>query len=152
MSPLKLPLGMRLNNPGNLRSAVGPDTRTVRVSGFARFTDLHAGCESLFYLINSYRVMGHAETVESFIGRYAPASENDVSDYVRRVVTDLKIPPSAQGFHRLTIGATAGAVALARSIISVEQGPVPRSWYNYPEWIDPGTLVDAIRATGKWPL
>lgn len=148
----RLPLGWRNNNPGNLRRSVGPNKPVPVKGGFAIFPDLHSGVESLFYLIDQYRIMGHAETVQSFVGRYAPASENDVLTYVQTLLKFMGLGGMPTVAMPMNVALAATAMLLARGVIHVELGPTPSAWPNGREWVDPGTMADAMRATGKWAM
>lgn len=146
----KTPRGIRNNNPGNLRSAVGPDFKTTLVDGFAHFETMENGCRSLFYLINQYYTHLGLRTLDAFIGRYAPASENDVAMYVREVGKRLALNPLSIRTTDLFLNRPWRAIDMARAIIAIECGQAPASIASAPEWIGPSTLADALRNTGKW--
>lgn len=75
-------LARRNNNPGNLRAsslAIGKDSH-----GFAIFPDEATGWAALQRQINLDANRGL--NLEQFIGKYAPPTENDTSNYLRNVM------------------------------------------------------------------
>lgn len=145
-----LPRGIRNNNPGNLRAAVGPDFKTKLVEGFAHFDTMENGARSLFYLIHSYYFVHGLRVLPDFVARYAPASENDVATYIRSLAQRIGANPLNVRTQDLHLDRAWSALALARGIIAIENGQAPGSIAATPEWVGPFTLVDAMRNTGKW--
>lgn len=72
------------NNPGNLRFA-GQDGATEGEGGFAKFATADAGVKALENQIKLDAKRGH--TLESFVYKYAPPSENDTKKYLADVVS-----------------------------------------------------------------
>lgn len=75
------PLGLRLNNPGNLRSAPGVPT----IGGFASFANPMAGLQAMAAQIQRYGASG-INTVGGIVSKYAPPSENNTASYINDVV------------------------------------------------------------------
>jgi hypothetical protein len=67
-----------LNNPGNLRV---PGSST----DFAQFSSEEAGLKAVARQLRIYQGRDHLDTISGIIGKYAPASENDVASYVKDV-------------------------------------------------------------------
>lgn len=147
-----LPRGMRINNPGNLRSAVGPDFKTVTVEGFASFATVEQGTRSLFYLIDQYYRHIGCTTLKTFVARYAPASENDVAAYELAMIRKLGLNPLKTATNDLLLTQPWRALDFARALIHVEQGPVTVGFASTNEWVSPSVMIEAMRNTGKWPL
>lgn len=74
----KLPVGLRNNNPGNLRWWPGAE----RVDGFAKFKTAEEGLSKMAANLLTYGRRGH-NTLESIISKWAPSSDgNNVAAYV----------------------------------------------------------------------
>lgn len=80
------------NNPGNLRFA-GQKNAVQGKGGFAKFKTPKAGYEALKRQISLDAGRGH--TVQTFISKYAPPSENNTKEYLNFVVTKIGVPPTA---------------------------------------------------------
>lgn len=74
-------LAARNNNPGNLRYAGQPGA-TQGEGGFARFETPEAGYEALKAQIELDKSRGM--TVQEFVSKYAPPSENDTATYIKQ--------------------------------------------------------------------
>lgn len=72
------------NNPGNLRFA-GQDGATEGEGGFAKFATADEGIKALENQIKLDASRGH--TLESFVYKYAPPSENDTKKYLADLET-----------------------------------------------------------------
>lgn len=66
------------NNPGNLR-------RAGQSSGFAQFSSPAEGLRAMARQLKLYQNRDGLNTLQGIIGKYAPASENDVDTYVGNV-------------------------------------------------------------------
>lgn len=83
----RLPLGLRQNNPGNLRSWGDVERR----NGFASFGNMQEGLSAMAgNLLSYYRNRG-LDTVQGIVGRYAPPSENDTGGYVAAIAKRLGV-------------------------------------------------------------
>lgn len=81
--------GLRNNNPGNIRrggfrykgeKAVSEDAE------FRQFESIEWGYRAMFALLHTYKVKHGCRTLRQMISRYAPPSENNTENYIRRVV------------------------------------------------------------------
>ena len=108
-------LGSRLavanNNPGNLRF-VGQAGATQGEGGFAKFASPEAGVQAFKNQITLDASRGN--TLESFINKYAPPSENDTGLYVKQMASALGVDPSTK-LNELDLNALAKAMARKES-------------------------------------
>jgi hypothetical protein len=74
------------NNPGNLRFA-GQEGASTGSGGFAKFSSPEKGLEALTNQIKIDMQRGH--TLASFIGKFAPPTENDTKLYIQQAVKAL---------------------------------------------------------------
>ncbi len=82
-SPASAPLGIRNNNPGNLRPG----------GNFAQFPDMQTGLQALDNNLQSYGKQG-INTVAGVISKWAPPNENDTNGYIKEVSQRLGIQPN----------------------------------------------------------
>ena len=94
---INIPKSSRLayvnNNPGNLRF-VGQKGATQGEGGFARFSSPEAGYKALQAQIKLDASRGH--TLQSFINKYAPPSENNTSQYLSQISQKLGLKPNTK--------------------------------------------------------
>jgi hypothetical protein len=91
-----LPLGIRSNNPGNLRHSsqftwigeVG-----VNEKGFCIFDTMENGIRALAKNLLSYFHKHGLDTVAGIIERWAPPGENDTGAYITSVAGSLGVAP-----------------------------------------------------------
>lgn len=94
-APAGNPVTGDLHNPGNLRMFGDAPTverfrRGLSIGRFARFSSDEEGLRALAQQLLLYGGRG-LDTVEGIVGRYAPASENDVPAYVKDVTKRLGV-------------------------------------------------------------
>ena len=110
------PLGLSLNNPGNLRRWGD----AARVHGFAAFHSAVDGLHAMGRQLQLYSARG-LNTVSSIVGRWAPSSENATGAYIAAV-------SRATGFaanQRLNLNDTRQLSTLMGAMIRREQGRSP---------------------------
>ena len=146
----KLPRGIRNNNPGNLRSGYGMGTPVPKEDGFARFATMEDGLYSMAMLVSDFYNVTGLRTLPAFIGRYAPSTENDVTQYMNLVSQRLGLNPLSRATHDLQLNQGWRAFDFMRAIIQVECGRPSPSLPSYPEWIRPSELLSAMIRTRKW--
>lgn len=112
------PLGIRNNNPGNLRY-VGQLGATYGESGFAHWQTMGEGIQALHNQILRYEGRG-LNTIRKIISTYAPKNENNTAAYIKAISNDLGISPDA-----VLSGSAEQNQALERGIITMENG---RGW------------------------
>jgi hypothetical protein len=88
-----LPIGLRNNNPGNLR--LSNDVWKGQIgseSGFVTFSDLAWGTRAMATVVANDINKG-LNTLTQYITSYAPPSENDTAAYIARMSSLTGIPP-----------------------------------------------------------
>jgi hypothetical protein len=108
---IDIPQGSHLsyvnNNPGNLRFA-GQAGAIPGKSGFAQFPSPELG---FIALQNQIQLDQHRGlTLQQFLGKYAPPSENDTAKYIANVSKSLGLAP-AQKISAVPVGAIASIIA-----------------------------------------
>lgn len=120
------PLGIRSNNPGNLRTGAN--------GGFGRYATPAEGLAALGRQLNLYAT-GQSKaaggrtlnTVQDIISTYAPSNENDTASYIADVSKRLGVSPTA----RLNLQDRDTLAALMRGIVNHENGQNPYSNDQY---------------------
>jgi hypothetical protein len=77
------PLGIRNNNPGNLRPG----------GNFAQYPDMQTGLTALDNNLQSYGKQG-VNTISGVISKWAPPNENDTNGYIKEVSQRLGVGPN----------------------------------------------------------
>lgn len=91
-----LPRGIRNNNPLNIRvgnhwqGEVSEPTDTE----FEQFQTMFFGVRAGFVLLKRYMMRYHLDTVAKIISRWAPPSENNTPEYIRRVASRIGVEPN----------------------------------------------------------
>jgi hypothetical protein len=90
-----LPLGIRNNNPGNIRYN-GIDWRgaTGRNRGFVVFVSPEYGIRALTKVLSRYYHVYRLRTIEQIINRYAPTVENNTQAYINSVARRTGFGPT----------------------------------------------------------
>ncbi len=110
------PIGLRNNNPGNLRPGDNWQGMIGENGGFIQFKDISWGLRALAIDLNT-KITNGFDTIALIIYRYAPPSENDTGAYINSVVSttgisaNQKLYPNADTLKKLI-----------RGIINVELG------------------------------
>jgi len=82
------PLGLRNNNPLNIRHVPGQQwkgslpLREGRGGSFVRFESIEFGLRAAFCILRTYRNKYKAVCIEDIITRWAPPTENDTRKYI----------------------------------------------------------------------
>lgn len=145
MSQQRLPRGVRLGNPGNIRhgdkwqglASVQPDR------DFCSFRAPVWGIRALARTLITYQDKHGIRTIEGVIWRWAPPSENDTESYIRHVcqLTEMtsRQTLNLQSYEHLR--------PLVEAIIRHENGKGPlrtmNSWYSR-ELIDEGLRLAGV--------
>jgi len=95
-----LPLGLRNNNPGNLRPLPGGQTWVGEISpdlvnNFSRFKDVAWGLRAMITDITGDIVLDGKNTIRKLVTAYAPPSENNTQAYINRVSQAMGVSPDA---------------------------------------------------------
>lgn len=150
MTSPQLPIGIRNNNPGNLRQAYGMSFKTELREGFAVFPTMRFGCQSLALLSWDYYQLHKLKTLPDFIARYAPASENDVQAYIKNMAWIMGIPENMAPVYDLRLDIPGHCLTFMRAIARVENGAPPRLWANGESWATLATWHAAMVEAGHW--
>lgn len=100
MSEIKVPRGIRNNNPLNIRKGNNWQGERAKQSdnAFEEFESLQYGIRAGFKLIKRY-MSGYNgltkpfDTIELIVSRWAPPSENATRSYIDHVSREVDIPP-----------------------------------------------------------
>jgi len=117
------PLGVRLNNPANLRSFGHTPTVLTGSGTFAKFPTAEAGVAAAAGNLLAYQQRHHLNTIAQIIARWAPSSENNTAAYIRQVSRATGFAPSAT----LNLSDPGTMQKLLTAMISHEQGYNPYS-------------------------
>lgn len=93
MKKKSLPRGIRNNNPLNIRVGnhwIG-EVEKPTDKEFEQFTDIIWGLRAGFILLRRYIMLYGLKTVHDIISRWAPASENNTSNYIKLVSTSMGV-------------------------------------------------------------
>lgn len=125
-APGNLPLGLRLNNPGNLRSW----GRRPIVNGFASFDSPAAGLSAMANQLAGYQDVRGIDTIEGIVNRWAPAGDgNNVPSYI----ADLSRRTGFKPGQHLDMHSPGQLATLMRGMVSHEQGQDPFSAQQYQQ-------------------
>ena len=93
-----LPLGLRQNNPGNIRPGAGFIGETGQGSGYAQFGSEEEGLRALARLLGTYSDEYGINTLRGLTSRYAPRSDNEASfdNYVSYLGEQLGMDPDEE--------------------------------------------------------
>jgi hypothetical protein len=118
------PLGIRLNNPGNIRHGSpwqGLDPNQTNPS-FCTFISPEWGIRAIAKIMRAYGEEG-IETLPQIITRWAPPIENDTNAYFSDVLNRTGIDPLV----RLDLNSYSIVCPLVKAIIHHENGEQPYS-------------------------
>lgn len=154
MMDKKLPLGIRLNNPGNVEwgdpwqgltprsQSMYANTGTAQQKRFAQFTTPAYGIRALARTLITYQDKHNIRTVSAAIRRWAPPNENATQAYIKQV-------EKAVGGNLVDMHDYRYLRPLVEAIIRHENGPGPLKTAN--TWYDDATIDEALRMAGVRP-
>jgi len=133
-----LPLGLRINNPGNIRPGAGFIGETGEQSGYAQFESPQTGLRALARLLNTYGTQYGINTPRELLSRYAPKSDNPESfeNYLKYFEQETGIAPD-QEFDLVGQRET-----VMPAIVGFEQGQQPYSEQDYSMAIEAASMED----------
>lgn len=119
------PRGIRNNNPGNIVKTDRPWQGEVLGSDsrYASFDSPEAGIRAMARTLSTYGEQHGLNTVQGIVARWAPASENPTTAYIKAVAKDLGVKPG----QPLDLKDPAIMGGLVRAIIKHENGQQPYS-------------------------
>lgn len=128
------PLGMRNNNPGNIRSSIIPWVGQIgSENGFCTFKDISYGLRAMAVDLSNKISKDGLDTITEIITKYAPPSENDTAAYISKV-SDL----TGWDADALITFNSANLANLMKAQIEVEQGS------NYSGLISNADILQGI--------
>lgn len=129
-----LPLGLRNNNPGNIRTSIIPWVgQTGSNSGFCTFKDVSYGLRAMAIDLSNKISKDKLDTITEIITKYAPPSENDTASYINKVASI-----TGWNANQLITFNSANIANLMRAQIEVEQGS------NFSSLITDADISDGI--------
>lgn len=145
-----LPAGIRRNNPGNLRRAIIVDDLNGSENGFATFGGMTIGLANMIVLLRNYYSKLGRRTLPVIIAHYAPASENDITQYQNLVVRFLNVNPLSVNTTDLRLEDQWRMLALCRAMIRVENGVPGPDWPAGSEWFTITQASVAFQLADQW--
>lgn len=139
-----IPLGIRINNPGNLRSVPGVNWvgQSGEQEGFCVFSSALLGIRAL--AIDLYNANLRFKSVALMVAHYAPPNENNTAAYINNLCAFLDVQPDDTIF----LSNQSFAALYIRGVIVQEQG------YMDPpvetEWFAPSVISGAMLQADKW--
>ena len=149
---LRLPRGIRCNNPGNIRrttprtpwqGALPLGEAIRRDAEFEVFETPVKGLRAALRTFITYQDKYGLASVRQWISRWAPDSENDTVAYIRQVATAIRVEPDDEiNVHDIDI-----ARPLLRAVVRHENGD-PRPYKRPPHWYADDVYAEALRQAG----
>lgn len=151
---MRKPLGVRLNNPGNLEwgdpwqgliprtESMYAEIGTNQQKRFAQFKSPVYGIRAIARTLITYQDKHGIRTVTAAINRWAPPVENNTGAYVRQV-------QKAVGGDLVDMHDYKYLRPLVEAIIKHENGPGPLKTLN--SWYDAATIDEGLRLAGVRP-
>lgn len=90
-----LPLGLRNNNPGDLRTGISWLGAIGSENGFITFKSIDWGLRALAYDLSNKYFKDGLTTISEIITKYAPPTENDTQAYIDAVSYSMGITPDS---------------------------------------------------------
>ena len=133
-----VPLGIRQNNPGNIRPGAGFYGETGQGGGYATFGTEDEGLRALARLMATYDDKYGINTLRGFASRFAPRSDNKLSfdNYVSYLSSTLGLDPDEE------FDLKARRADLIPAVVGFEQGR------DYEDRYSDDQIARAIRAAG----
>lgn len=108
------------HNPGNLvKSGSTWVGETERQGRYTAFRSAYYGLRALCIVILRYEQRHHIDTLEEFVYRFAPPSENNTDNYINFLSSELGIG------RRQKISLSVVLPSLVKAVIKFEQGTMP---------------------------
>jgi len=124
-SVVQKPMGIRNNNPGNIRPGAGFKGETGSNAGYAVFDTPENGVRAMFKLLQTYINKYGLNTIAKIGSRWAPPNENKTSDWVANVAKYSGLSANAA----LTANNYSQLARVAVGIISAENGGQYAGYY-----------------------
>lgn len=131
-----LPIGLRNNNPGNLRPGDNWQGMIGENGGFIQFQDISWGIRAMGIDLTT-KIKNGYNTIEKIITRWAPPSENDTHAYINAVVDYTGLSAT-----RVLTADSTTLRRLIRAIMNVELGT------NYSAMITDADINEGMAKMG----
>ena len=118
---MKIPRGIRNNNPLNLRVGNNWKGEVSQPTdhAFEQFTEMKWGVRAAFIVLRNYIVRHKLNTIEKIIPRWAPAKDkNDTAMYIKTVAQRTHLKPN----EIICFDNTCQMIALLLAMCFVENG------------------------------
>ena len=117
---MKIPRGIRNNNPLNIRVGNNWKGEVANPSdhAFEQFTEMKWGVRAAFVVLRNYIVRHKCNTIRKIISRWAPANENNTLAYIATVSQRANIQPD----EPISFDNTCQMIALLLAMCFVENG------------------------------
>ena len=117
---MKIPRGIRNNNPLNLRVGNNWKGEVSQPTDhtFEQFTEMKWGVRAAFIVLRNYIVRHKCNTIRKIIPRWAPANENNTRAYIATVSQRANIQPD----EPISFDNTCQMIALLLAMCFVENG------------------------------
>jgi hypothetical protein len=117
-----LPLGIRNNNPGNVKAShITWQGEILSTNNFENFSSPLMGLRCMMIVLLNFYEKYHLDTIQAIINRYAPPEENDTVAYQVHVAEQLQ----CNTLTHLKVYDLNILTTLARAIVLHEQGRPP---------------------------
>lgn len=146
----RLPVGVRLNNPGCLRHHTSPGSETKLVEGYCQFRTWDEGCINLAWCIWNFYSHLELKTPKLFISRYAPPSENDTLQYIKFVSTWLMPTKKDAENEDMHLDEGSNAALMMQAIATMECGWQSTIGATRKPWITSSEAFMALAVVGKF--
>lgn len=146
MTKPQLPLGIRNNNPGNLRHGIIPEIKSHVIKGFAVFQTTHDGLTELAYWLKREFGAPGKHTLKSVMFKYAPPSENDSVRYLKFVSAYVRMSEEQASKRLIQNPDDWFLFDCMRAIVMFENGYPPRGLSIGGEWFSAASIWRAIQA------
>lgn len=139
------PLGIRMNNPGNIELRPETDwlgkTRLQDHKRFIRFIRPEYGIRAIMKILITYQDTHKLVNIKEIIYRWAPPVENDSNSYVSFVSNMLEVKPHTV----IDVYDINTIIALSKAIILQENGyppaDMPKYWYEEVAYHEAALMV-----------
>lgn len=145
-----LPLGIRQNNPGNLRGCIIAEGFIGNTGGYAAFESITVGLANLMALSHNYVYRLKLTTLPRFLARYAPPSENDDGRYIGFMAGYMGIGPLFRETTTLNLLDDWTMVKFCQGISLFENGHPSKDWATFTQWFSTREAADAWEIMLKW--
>ena len=117
---MKIPRGIRNNNPLNLRVGNNWKGEVSQPTDhtFEQFTEMKWGVRAAFVVLRYYIQRHKCNTIRKIISRWAPANENNTQAYIATVSQRANIKPD----EVINVDNTCQMIALLLAMCYVENG------------------------------